>query len=576
MNRLGFIDIFIIAAYILVLVWIGLWAKKRAERGIDSYFLGERRMRWWMLAMSGSSSYWDITGTMWIVSLLCIMGMKAMWHQWIWGWPLPVFFAIFMGKWINKSKVLTAAEWMKTRFGEDSAGSSARSAYAVLAVVTVTGFLAYDAVGMGKFGTQFLPFSKSLCSVLILGTTGIYIIFGGFHSLIMTEVIQTILMSIGAVVIAVIGFAKVDLAALSQRMAGSFYSLSIHWKEPAFAETEFFLFGALAIAWVSKGLLLCFGGPEQLYDFQRFLSAKNEKDASKLGLLWGALHTLRWPMAMGIALLFLGGFMGVKDYESVLPAVINEFLPVGVRGMVLAALLAAFMSTFNSTVNAGASYLVVDIYKKYLNPNASQKQLVRAGYLSSFLLIATGIAIGATAQSIHKVFQWIMAALGAGVLLPNFLRWYWWRLNGWGFTAGVLVGIGASLVQAIFFATAPLYIYFPVIAGVGLVASVIVSYATPPTDENILVNFYKTIQPAGLWGPVKRHVKKLFPEFKREFFRISLLNVAVGIPWLFSLWVFPMYLVSRAYGRAAVFAGITAVLSVVLYFTWYRREIKPA
>ena len=575
MSGLGAIDILIIGVYILTLIWIGLWAKKRAARGLDAYFLGERKLPWWMLAMSGSSSYWDITGTMWIVSLICIMGMKAMWHQWIWGFPLPVFFAFFMGKWINKSKVLTAAEWMKTRFGEDRAGSSARSAYAVLAVVTVIGFLAYDAVGMGKFGTQFLPFSKNVCSILILGTTGVYIIFGGFHSLILTEVVQTIIMSVGAVIICIIGFTHVDLAALAQKASGSFYSLSIHWKEPAFAETEFFLFGALAIAWVSKGLLLCFGGPEQLYDFQRFLSAKNEKDASKLGLLWGILHTLRWPMAMGIALLFLSGFMGVKDYEQVLPAVINEFLPIGVRGVVLAALLAAFMSTFNSTVNAGASYLVVDIYKKYLNPNASQRQLVRAGYLSSFLLIATGIAIGATAQSIHKVFQWIMAALGAGVLLPNFLRWYWWRLNGWGFTAGVLVGIGASLVQAIFFSSAPLYIYFPVIAGIGLVTTIVVSYATPPTDENVLLNFYKTIQPAGLWSPINRRAKKLFPEFKKESFRISLLNVAIGIPWLFSLWVSPMYLVARAYGRAAVFAAIAAILSIVLYFTWYRREIKP-
>jgi len=575
MSGLGFIDIFIVGVYILSLVWIGLWTKQRAGRGVDSYFLGERKMRWWMLAMSGSSSYWDVTGTMWIVSLLCIMGMKAMWHQWIWGFPLPVFFAFFMGKWINKSKVLTAAEWMKTRFGEDRAGNSARSAYAILAIVTVTGFLAYAAVGMGKFGTQFLPFSKNVCSALILGITGIYIIFGGFHSLIITEVVQTIIMSVGAVIICIIAFTHMDPAVLAQKAGSSFYSLSVHWKEPGLAETEFFLFGALAVAWVSKGLLLCFGGPEQLYDFQRFLSAKNEKDASKLGLLWGVLHTLRWPMAMGIALLYLSGFLGVKDYESVLPVVINQFLPVGVRGIVLAALLAAFMATFNSTVNAGASYLVVDIYKKHLNPNATQKQLVRAGYFSSFLLIATGIAIGATAQSIHKVFQWIMAALGAGVLLPNFLRWYWWRLNGWGFTAGVLVGIGASLVQAVFFSSAPLYIYFPVIAGIGLVALLIVSYATPPTDENVLLDFYKTIQPAGLWGPVKRQAKKLFPEFKKESFRISLLNVAVGIPWLFSLWVFPMYLVSHAYGHAAVFAGITVILSIVLYFTWYRKEIKP-
>lgn len=576
MSGLGTIDIFIVGVYILSLVWIGLWTKQRAARGVDSYFLGERKMRWWMLAMSGSSSYWDVTGTMWIVSLLCIMGMKAMWHQSIWGFPLPVFFAFFMGKWINKSKVMTAAEWMKTRFGEGRAGNSARSAYAILAIVTVTGFLAYAAVGMGKFGTQFLPFSKNVCSALILGITGIYIIFGGFHSLIITEVVQTIIMSVGAVIICIIAFTHTDLAAFAQKAGNSFYSLSVHWKEPGLAETEFYLFGALAVAWVSKGLLLCFGGPEQLYDFQRFLSARNEKDASKLGLLWGVLHTLRWPMAMGIALLYLSGFLGVKDYESVLPVVINQFLPVGVRGIVLAALLAAFMATFNSTVNAGASYLVVDIYKKYLNPNAAQKQLVYASYISSFLLIVTGIAIGATAQSIHKVFQWIMAALGAGVLLPNFLRWYWWRLNGWGFTAGVLVGIGASLIQAIFFSSAPLYIYFPVIAGIGLVVSVIVSYATPPTDENVLVNFYKTIQPAGLWGPVKREVKKLFPEFKKEPFPISLLNVAIGIPWLFSLWVFPMYLVARAYGRAVVFAGIAAALSIVLYFTWYRREIAPA
>jgi len=570
MSGLGTIDIFIVGVYILSLVWIGLWTKQRAARGVDSYFLGERKMRWWMLAMSGSSSYWDVTGTMWIVSLLCIMGMKAMWHQWIWGFPLPVFFAFFMGKWINKSKVMTAAEWMKTRFGEGRAGNSARSAYAILAIVTVTGFLAYAAVGMGKFGTQFLPFSKNVCSALILGITGIYIIFGGFHSLIITEVVQTIIMSVGAVIICIIAFTHMDPAALAQKAGNSFYSLSVHWKEPGLAETEFYLFGALAIAWVSKGLLLCFGGPEQLYDFQRFLSAKNEKDASKLGLLWGVLHTLRWPMAMGIALLYLSGFLGVKDYESVLPVVINQFLPIGVRGIVLAALLAAFMATFNSTVNAGASYLVIDIYKKYLNPNAAQKQLVYAGYISSFLLIATGIAIGATAQSIHKVFQWIMAALGAGVLLPNFLRWYWWRLNGWGFTAGILVGIGASLIQAIFFSSAPLYIYFPVIAGIGLVTSVIVAYATPPTDENILVNFYKTIQPGGLWGPVKRKVKELSPEFKKEPFRISLLNVAIGIPWLFSLWVFPMYLVGHQYGYAGIFALIALALSVVLYFTWYK------
>jgi len=571
MNGLGIIDLLIVSIYLLAMISIGLWTKRLASRGVDSYFLAERKMPWWMIAMSGSSSNWDITGTMWIVSLLCIMGMKAMWHQWFWGFTMPVFFAAFMGRWINRSKVLTAAEWMKTRFGEDMAGQSARLAYTILAIVTATSFLGYDAVGMGKFGMEYLPFSRGLCSALILGLTGIYIIFGGFHSIILTEVIQTVIMSIGALIIAFIGFSHINLATLGEKLSGGWFSLAVHWKEPVLGETEFFLFGALTIAWVSKGLLLCFGGPEQLYDFQRFLSAKNEKDASKLGLLWGALHTLRWPMAMGIAVLFLSGFKGVSDYEHVLPAVIKDFLPLGVRGVVLAALLAAFMSTFNSTVNAGASYLVVDIYKKYLKPKATSRQLVHAGYFSSMLLIATGIVIGMTATSIHKIFQWIMAALGAGVLLPNFLRWYWWRLNGWGFTAGVMVGILASFVQAIFFSSAPLYIYFPLIAGAGFLAAILASYLTPPTDERILVEFYLTVQPSGLWKPVKDKVRNLNPGFKKEKpFSLDLLNVAVGVFWLFSLWVAPMYLVGRQFREASIYFFIALSLSIVLYFTWYK------
>jgi SSS family solute:Na+ symporter len=575
MSGLGFVDLGIVTAYLAAMISVGFLSRRLASRGVDAYFLGDRRMRWWMLAASGSSSYWDITGTMWIVSLLCVLGMKAMWHQWIWGFPLPVFFAAFMGRWINRSRVLTAAEWMKTRFGEDAAGQSARSAYAALAVVTVVSFLAYDAVGMGKFGEQYLPFSRHVCAALILGLTGIYIVFGGFRSLVITELVQTVIMSFGAVTIAYLGFRRADLAALGEKLSGSWFSLSVGWKDPNFLETEFFLFGALTIAWVSKGLLLSFGGPEQLYDFQRFLSARDERDASKLGALWGVLHTLRWPMAMGIAVLFLSGFMGVSDTEQVMPAVIRSFLPVGIRGLILAALLAAFMSTFNSTVNAGASYLVVDVYKKYLRPGATQQQLVRAGYVSSLLLIALGILIGWTATSIHRVFQWIMAALGAGVLLPNFLRWYWWRLNGWGFTAGVATGIFASLIQAVFFCSAPLYVYFPVIAGLGLAASVVVSYLTAPTDENVLTEFYRVIQPAGLWRPVEVKVKERHPGFHREIpFRYDLLNVVLGIPWLFSLWVSTMYLVARRYKTALIWFSAAAVLSVILYFTWYRRMKK--
>ena len=132
-------------------------------------------------------------------------------------------------------------------------------------------------------------------------------------------------------------------------------------------------------------------------------------------------------------------------------------------------------------------------------------------------------------------------------------------------------GILASFLQALAFPDAPLYIYFPIIAGIGLLMAVVVSYLTPPTNEDVLVNFYMTVQPAGIWEPVVSLVRQRHPGFAKERpFRYDLLNVVLGIPWLFSLWVFPMYLVGQRYEETLIYFCVTAVLSVVLYFTWYK------
>ena len=570
--RLSTIDIVIVVAYLAVVVALGTFMKRRAAKSIGSYFLGERRLPWWALAMSGSSSYFDITGTMWIVSLFVMIGLKGFWVQWIWGFVIPVFYMVYMGKWIRRSGVMTGSEWMETRFGTGKAGEAARASYTLYAVLTITAFLAYGATGMGKFGSVYLPFSDHVCAALIIGITGIYVIMGGFHGVVMVEIFQTIVLSAGAILIAYLGFTHVSQAALAAKVGPEWGSLVPKWE---LVGTEYKLFGALLIIWVMKGLLLSLSGPEQLYDFQRFLAAKNPKDASKLGALWGVIHTVRWPMAMALAVMGIVMLTGKYDSEKVLPLVIH-MLPVGVRGFVIAALLSGFLATFNSTVNGGASYVVKDIYNKYLNPKATERQLIRASYISSAALIALGVAIGFAATSINQMFTWIMGTLGAGVLMPNVLRWYWWRMNGWGYAAGAVSGMALSLVQAFvpYLTALPLYITFPVIVLLVLGITIAVTFATQPTDPETLRKFYTEVRPSGFWRPVARECSGISAPLKSRNTRPmparGLWSILVGIPWLISLYLLPTYVVLHRFSEALMALGIVAAGSVALYFTWYK------
>ncbi|MFA6241062.1 MAG: hypothetical protein WC655_09040 [Candidatus Hydrogenedentales bacterium] len=566
---LGPVDSIIVVIYLIVVVALGTMVKRRAARNIGSYFLGERQLPWWALAMSGSSSYFDITGTMWIVSLFVVMGIKGFWVQWIWGFIIPVFYMAYMGKWIRRSGVMTGAEWMETRFGTGKAGEIARASYTLYAVLTITAFLAYGATGMGKFGAVFLGLNEHVCAALILGITGIYVVMGGFHGVVIVEIFQTIVLSCGALLIAWLGFTHVSPEALQAKVTPEWNSIVPHWEFAYLSGTEYQLFGALLMIWVVKGMLLSLSGPEQLYDFQRFLAAKNPREAAKLGALWGAIHTVRWPMAMALAAMGIVGLAEQGDPEKVLPTVIQSMLPVGVRGLVLAALLSGFLATFNSTVNGGASYIVKDIYHKYLNPRATQRQLIVASYVSSALLIVLGVCVGFAANSINQMFTWIMGTLGAGVLLPNVLRWYWWRMNGWGYAVGTLSGMALSLVQALTPAASalPLYVTFPAIALTVLIIAVATTLLTQPTDRETLTSFYRTVRPWGFWGPVAREAGPVSASSATW----DLATIVVGIPWLTAMYFCPVYIVLHRFAEAAAAGAIVAALSVVLYFVWYRK-----
>ncbi|NLX22369.1 MAG: hypothetical protein GXY55_11985 [Phycisphaerae bacterium] len=606
------IDLSILAVYIGGILAIGFLVKSRAAQGIDSYFLGGRTLPWWMIAMSGSSSYFDITGTMWIVSMFVAYGFNGFWIQWIWGFLIAAFYMAFMGKWIRRSGVVTGAEWMVFRFGSGQAGDLARLAYTLFAVLTLTAFIGYTAVGMGKFGSQFMPVAEwfpnltaqqvdRLCATLIIGVTGAYVVLGGFTGLTIVDFVQTIVLTVGGLVIAYLGYAAFDgqsvSAALETLASGprrvvavdpqQWYSIVPPWRLPD-AGNMYAVFGAVVIALLLKGLLLGASGPEQLFDFQKFLATRDARSASKAGMLWGVCHTIRFPMAMAITIMGLVAFAGMPsegfDTEKVLPYVIARKLPVAFKGIALAALISAFMGTFGAMVNGAASYLVRDIYQRYVRPGASARHYVAASYLTSVLMILIGIGISFISDSINTMLTWIVGFLGSAVLLPNVLRWYWWRLTGYGFAAGMGAGMVLSLVQV--FAEpliarsfgwpgVPVYYTLPVLAAASTLVCVVVTLLTAPPDMTTLAHFYRTTQPAGFWRPVARHVADTDPQFRKEPFGPDLLSLIVGLVWLGALYVGPSYAVAHQWLAAGVCAGVVVIGAAILAGTWYRRLPAP-
>lgn len=586
--NLSRLDQLIVVLYLAAIMGIGIAMKRRAARGMSSYFLGGRQLPWWALAMSGSSSYFDITGTMWIVSTFIALGLKGMWVHWLWGFPITAFYLAYMGKWIRRSNVMTGAEWMKTRFASGKAGDLARLSYTLFAILTITALLGYSAIGMGKFGAIFLPFSPTVCAVLILGITGIYVVAGGLHGIVRVEIAQTVVLSTGAIVFAIVGYRHFNPEKFAALVPASWMDI-IPSIRPAELQgvvsggTDYSLFGALVAVWVLKGFLLCLSGPEQLYDFQRFLAARDERDASKLGALWGVIHTVRWCFAMAIAAMAISGIGSAAldaklkaDPETALPLIIGTMLPVGLVGFMLAALLSGFLATFSSTVNGGAAYLVKDVYQRYINPEASTKTLVRASYVSSVLLIVAGLVISVFGTSINTAFLWIFGTLAAGILPPNVLRWYWWRLNGYGYAAGVFSGMVLSLGQVVLDTVylsqpLPLYVGFPVIALASTIITIVVALLTQPTDVNTLKTFYRNVQPAGLWGPARRALLAEEPDFKKQTpFSRDAFNTVVAMIGITALYVSMLYLVLHRQAVATSLLVTAAVAASILYFTWYK------
>jgi SSS family solute:Na+ symporter len=592
------IDIGIIVAYIVIIMIAGFAMSKMASRNLKSYFLGGNIVPWYVLGVANASGMFDITGTMWLVMTIFVYGLKGAFIPWVWPTFNQIFLMIFLAAWLRRSNVMTGAEWINTRFGNSTGARLSNISVVIFALVSVIGFLAYAFRGIGKFAGIFLPWdlSDNTYAIILMGVTTIYVIFGGMLSVTVTDVIQYILMTISSVFIAIIAFQKTTGAQIDAAVPAGWKNLFFGWKlnldwsqhipalNERIAQDGWELFSIFFMLMMFKGILVSAAGPAPNYDMQRILSTRSPKEAAKMsGFVSLVLFFPRYLMVVGITIL---GFVVFKDQiaamgtnfdaEKVLPNVIRDCLPVGLIGLVLAGLLAAFMSTFTSTINAGASYVVNDLYKRYINPNAPEKKYVYASYICSILIVIVGIIFGFLTESVNKITQWIVAGLWGGYTAPNVLKWYWWRFNGKGYFGGMMSGIAAALLlpkifnQPVFLGIERNIAIFPMILGISAIVSVVISLVTEPDDEEVLKKFYKQVRPWGFWRPIRDKVMREDPGFRsNKNFGRDMTNVAVGIVWQLTLVLIPTYLLIRSYRNMWISVAVLIATSIFLKKSWY-------
>ncbi|MFT4566782.1 MAG: SSS family solute:Na+ symporter [Saprospiraceae bacterium] len=510
------LDWTIVAVYFLFVLVIGIALSRKSSSSTSDFFLSGRNMPWWLLGVSMVATTFSADTPNLVTGLIRVDGVSGNWTWW--AFLITGMLTVFVyAKLWRRSMVMTDVEFYELRYSGPAAAflRGFRALYLGLIFnVLVMGAVSLAAI---KFGEIVLGMPGWVTLLIAGSITLAYSTFGGLKAVIITDFVQFVLAMIGSIwaCMYILGLPEVGGldGLLSHVDVMPKMSILPNFSEPS--EWVPILIVPLAVQWWASyypGAEPGGGG----YIAQRMFSAKDEKNAVGATLLFNIAHyALRpWPWIL-IALASIIIFPDLDTISRVFPNLSADklgedvaypamltLLPSGLLGLVAASLIAAFMSTMSTQLNLGASYLVNDVYQRFINPEANQKQLVRAGQFFTVISAFMGLGLGLLLTDAKQAFD-LMLLLGAGTGLIYILRWFWWRINA----MTEIVAMIASLIIASFFTFCDHGIvgYMTIIYGAILTTIVWVAatFLTPVTDDATLRDFYTKIRPGGSgWNAV--------------------------------------------------------------------------
>lgn len=545
--QLNLIDWAIVGSFIFLSLTIGILVSRRSGGDTESFFLSGRNLPWWLLGTSMVATTFSTDTPNLVTNIVRTNGVSGNWVWWAFLLTGMLTAFVYARLW-RSSRVMTDLEFYEIRYSGAAAGFLRGFRAIYLGLFFNVMIMAAVTLAAIKIGSVILGLSP-LQTVLIAGVaTAIFSAAGGFLGVILTDLILFVVSMTGAIVAAVVAVNHPDVGGLSELLVHPNVAdkLSIL---PDFSNTELVMavfIIPLAVQWWS----VWYPGSEPGgggYVAQRMLAAKNETHAMGAVIFFQFCHyALRpWPWIV-VALASLVIFPDLDSLrhafpemsESVIghdlayPAMLT-FLPHGLLGLVIASLISAYMSTMSSQVNWGASYLVNDFYRRFLRPDANEKELVLAGRLTTVLLMAVACTFALYLQNALQAFS-ILLTIGAGTGLLFILRWFWWRINAWSEISAMMISFALALYLN--FADLPGWSdWQKLLAGVVLTTLgwITVTLLTPVTDKHTLRGFIRLIQPGGSgWNRVKNEAHRdgedLGVASEKDHLPVALLNVLIA------------------------------------------------
>lgn len=566
MQYLQVVDYVVIVAIMLGLVGVGLYFTKRGGADMDSFFLGGRSLPWYIAGTSMIATSFAADTPLWVTNLVRSHGIHYIWQFWA---PLigSALAVVYFGRKWRRMAFVTDVEFMEARYSGTTAkvlrGWSGAFGAIVMCplicgwVIKAMQTIASEAMGVSPEYHLHVTVVVVVIALLMCGLSGLL-------GVVYTDFIQFILATSGTVLLAILSVRSVGgLDQLVEKLnamgswSGNQLSMVPQIGTGAGEISPWNAVGLFGFLWIGVAL-------SGAYQAQRLLASKDSKNASYAQLLHTVVYyaLMAWPwILVALSSMILLPELGADggDQAAAYPRMIVTILPIGIRGLLVAALMAAFISTISTLFNWGSSYLVNDIYRRFISKNAPEKQYVRVARIATFLMAIAGATISVFSDSIQQLITLSFVVAGVG-LVPGLLRWFWWRTNGIAEIAGLIFGwilvallifgklntLGAMLFNVAegetFLSDGDLYgarMFFTVFC-VGLVV-VLVSLFTPPEDMAHLKKFLLRGRPFAFgWKPVIKELDEPYvveEDFPRTLVSwaiatVAVLSALVGVGWL--------------------------------------------
>ncbi len=503
--QFAFLDYLMMALYIALMAGIAVWAKRRGQESLEDYFTGGKDLPWWLIGISMVATTFAADTPLAVTGIVATQGIAGNWIWW--NFMFSGLFTVFLyAKLWKRADVITDVEFVELRYGGKSASflRGFRALYLALPINCI--ILGWVTVGMAKVLTVVTGAEQWLIILILYLIIGAYIAVAGLWGVVVTDFVQFIIAMAGSILLAVMAVNHVGgLDSLKAELVARFGSDPAVLSFSPFGNPE--ILAATALVWVGMmwwaswypGAEPGGGG----YIVQRMLSAKDEKNAVGGTLLFNVAHyALRpWPWIL-VALVSLILYPNLADKESGYALVMLDLLPAGLLGLLVVAFLSAFVSTVSTHLNWGASYVVNDFYKRYINQpdNFKNKKQARQHYvfisrIATLLIMGLAILVSYYFDTVKGGWQMILS-IGAGTGLVYMLRWFWWRINAWS-------EISAMVTAGVVSFTAPYFGYngfaetmiFTTI--ITTIVWVSVTFITAPETDETLHRFFDRVHPGG-------------------------------------------------------------------------------